>query len=322
MYEHLNTLYFETTNLVYTRIQALTWATKGLSELSILEKSSADKLAEIIKNTSSEKIILANFKGVVRIDDHSMDEIYKAIGKNEKQLVILNAISLENDLMKLKKDFEVDITQKAEDKLIIIGKNKSFSLSKMLEEKNEKTENYIKSVLENTFTKLKDYKRLSSTPFYSNGEFNSKKIISTPKSFMWISLYLSDKLEEIIQTKKLGTNIKLISASLRGAIFTVTLGLLNKLDYITMDHFGPINQVYDSNSIKAENFEFIYIGDFVFGGTEIKITKTYIKANGGNLKHALVLGSLFDCEAFKSFELYQLSPLKEINDEADYKLFL
>ena len=65
----------------------------------------------------------------------------------------------------------------------------------------------------------------------------------------------------------------------------------------------------------------IYIGDFVFGGTEIKLTKAYTSFNGATLNHALVLGSLFNSEVFTDFKLHELNTLNKISSEAKFKLF-
>jgi hypothetical protein len=139
---------------------------------------------------------------------------------------------------------------------------------------------------------------------------------------MWISFYLSDKLAQIIEVEKL-IEVVLVSASLRGAIFTSVLGILNDLDYINIDHIGPIHKVYDIHSLEAKhrNKNYFFIGDFVFGGTEIKLTKVYSSFWGANLDHALVLGSLFDVNVFSDFKLHELFILKEISKEANYKLF-
>ena len=101
------------------------------------------------------------------------------------------------------------------------------------------------------------------------------------------------------------------------------MGILNDLDFINIDHIGPIHKVYDSNSLDLNhrNRNYLYIGDFVFGGTEIKLTKVYASFGGAKLNHALVLGSLFDSSVFSDFKLHELNTLREISDEAKFKLF-
>ena len=127
---------------------------------------------------------------------------------------------------------------------------------------------------------------------------------------------------KIIKSEKL-TDIVLVSSSLRGAIFTSILGILNNLEYVNIDHIGPIHKVYDFESLNIahQDRNYFYVGDFVFGGTEIKLTKVYASFIGAKLNHALVLGSLFDSEVFKDFKLHELHTLHKIREEADYKLF-
>jgi hypothetical protein len=317
-----NKVYFETTNTIYTRAQALVWVANGLSELHLFEKSSGKLLSEIINSLESHKSLLVNFKGIVRFDDHSLDEVYDSLKENKKQLIILNGEQLFDQLNRLKKGKEVNINHDASNKIIILGNSKNINIDDLLNEKRECVENYVIRVLQSTFTKFEDYKRLCSTPFLANGEFDSKKIIESPKDFMWFSFYMSDKLSKIIESERL-SDVVLVSASLRGAIFTSILGILNDLEYINIDHVGPIHKVYDFNSLNIEhqNRNYFYIGDFVFGGTEIKLTKVYASFIGAKLDHALVLGSLFDSCVFTDFKLHELNTLRKIKIEADYKLF-
>jgi len=315
-------VYFETSNTVYTRAQALVWVANGLSELHLFEKSSGKLLSQIIDNLDEHKSLLVNFKGIVRFDDHSLDEVYDSLKDNKKQLVILNGEQLFLELNRLKKGKEVNINHDTSNKIIVLGNSKTVKIIDFLQEKEQCVEKYVIQVLQSTFTPSNEYKRLSSTPFLANGEFNSKKIIESPRDFMWFSFYMSDKLDEIIKSEKL-TDIVLVSSSLRGAIFTSILGILNNLEYVNIDHIGPIHKVYDFESLNIahQDRNYFYVGDFVFGGTEIKLTKVYASFIGAKLNHALVLGSLFDSEVFKDFKLHELHTLHKIREEADYKLF-
>jgi hypothetical protein len=318
----INNLYFTTTYTLFTRAQALIWVANGLSFLDLFEKSSGKLLSEIIDICPEDKSLIVNFKGIVRFDDHCLDDVYISLVGNKKQLIIINGESLHGELTKLKKDKNVNITHNTDKKIIILGNSDISKYDKFIQEKDLCISNYIETVLKNTFSKFDEFKRLCSTPFFANGEFDSKKIIESPKDFMWISFYLSDKLSQIIEAEKL-TDLVLVSASLRGAAFCSILGILNDIDFINIDHIGPIHKVYNFNNLEYNygNKNFLYIGDFVFGGTEIKLTKVYAAFGGAKLNHALVLGSLFEPNVFTDFNLFELSKLKEISNDADYKLF-
>jgi hypothetical protein len=315
-------LYFETTNALVTRAQALVWIANGLTYLDLFENSSGKLLSEIIDNCAQEKTLLINFKGILRFDDHCLDEVFNSLVGNTKQIIIINGEHLLGDLIKLKKDKQVNISHDSIKRTITIGSSRVVEIDKILRERDEIVESYINVVLRSTYTEFDDFKRLCSTPFLAKGEFNSKEIIESPYDFMWISFYLSDKLARIIEIEKLN-EIVLVSASLRGAVFSSILGILNDLEYLNIDHIGPIHKVYDINSLeeKHRNKNYIFIGDFVFGGTEIKLTKAYSSFWGAKLNHALVLGSLFEPEVFTDFKLYELSILNNISSNTNYKLF-
>lgn len=318
----IKNLYFETTNTLFSRAQALVWVANGLSFLDLFEKSSGNLLGKIIDTCPAEKSLIINFKGIIRFDDHCLDEVYNSLKGNKKQIIIINGEHLLHDFIKLKKDKPINVNHDTTNKIIIIGNSRTIDIVELLDEREKSAKIYINNVLKSTFSKFDNFKRLCSTPFLANGEFDSKKIIENPKDFMWISFYLSDKLSQIIETEKL-SNVLLVSASLRGSTFNSILGILNELDFINIDHIGPIHKLYDLNNLdlKHRNRNYLYIGDFVFGGTEIKLTKVYASFVGAKLNHALVLGSLFDSSVFTDFKLHELNTLREITTEAKFKLF-
>lgn len=318
----IKNLYFETTNTLFSRAQAFVWVANGLSFLDLFEKSSGNLLSKLIDDCPEEKSLIINFKGIIRFDDHCLDDVFDSLKNNKKQLVITNGEHLLSDFVKLKKEKIININHDSTSKIIIIGNTRTINFNDLDDEREIAEKKYINNVLKSTFTKFDDFKRLCSTPFLANGEFDSKKIIESPKDFMWISFYLSDKLSQLIESEKLN-DILLVSASLRGSTFASILGVLNELDFVNIDHIGPIHKVYNLNNLDLNhrNRNYLYVGDFVFGGTEIKLTKVYASFGGATLNHALVLGSLFDSSVFADFKLHELNTLKEITPEANFKLF-
>jgi hypothetical protein len=315
---------FVTTSYVYARAQVLTWIANGTSILDIFEKNASDLLSKIIAETDPSKSIVVNFRGITNIDEHSLDGVFSQLSDNDKQLIIINGYSLADSFIRLKKSSGAIINILSEYDAIVIGNSKAVNFKNIENEKSTFLKSFIKITLSGTFKPFQASKRLCSTPIMANGEFNSNVIISDPYKFKWISVFLSDKLEELITQNKL-SNVKLISASLRGAPFASILGMFNNTDFETIDHFGPKHKVFDFDFVQKEErgINYIYIGDFVFGGTEIKIAKTYIEMKGSKLEHALVLGSLFNKNVFENdFNLEYLSSLEEITEgKADFKLF-
>lgn len=318
----IKNLYFDTVSTRFTRAQALVWVANGLSFLGHFEKNSGKLLSSIIDDCPTELSVLINFEGIIRLDDHCLDDVFLSLEGNTKQVIIFNGESLYEDFFKLKKDKQISVIDHPAEKIIVLGNPDYSKVNLFLEEREKKINHYINHVLENTFTKFTEFKRLSSTPFFANGEFDSKKIIESPKDFMWIAFYLSDRLTNIIKTERL-SDIVLVSASLRGSAFASILGTLNDLEYISIDHIGPIHKVYNFSDFENNhsNKNYIYVGDFVFGGTEIKLTKLYAAFGGANLNHALVLGSLFEAKAFTDFTLHELVRLNELSSTAQFKLF-
>lgn len=320
----LSDISFTTTSYVYSRIQVLTWIANGTSLLNILEKNACELLAWIIEETDSNKPIIINFKGITDIDDHAMDSVFQKLDDNKKQLVIINGHHLLGKIDKLKKESKAIISSNSENETITIGKATIIDFKEVLKEREIYIEKFIKNTISTSFRKFQKEIRLCSTPIIANGEFNSSEIISNPNKFIWITFFLSDKLSEILNKSRL-ENVKLLSASLRGAPFAAMLGLIHNIKFETIDHLGPRHKIFDLNFVKQKEkgINYIYIGDFVFGGTEIKIAKTYTEMKGSKLSYALVIGSLFEEGTFlHEFDLTYLAGLKDITDGvAEFKLF-
>jgi hypothetical protein len=315
---------FSTTSYVYTRIQVLTWIANGTSLLHLLEKNACELLAKIIDKNDETKSIIANFKGITDIDDHAMDSIFLKLEDNKKQLIIINGHHLLTKINKSKKESKAGLDSSSTNETITIGNNKGINYTEIIGEREKFISIFTKSTISKSFKKFDDEIRLCSTPIIANGEFNSSEIISKPSKFIWLTFFLSDKLSELLNSTRI-ENVKLLSASLRGAPFAAMLGLIHNIKFETIDHFGPKHKVFDLDFVnqKEKDINYIYIGDYVIGGTEIKIAKTYTEMKGSKLCHALVLGSLFDSETFKNeFNLNYLVSLKDVTDGiAEFKLF-
>jgi hypothetical protein len=143
-------------------------------------------------------------------------------------------------------------------------------------------------------------------------------------------LFLADALDNYIkkeiEDKEKNPNapeIKLLAVSLRGSPFASAVSLLINKSYDTIDHLGPRHKLFDFELL--DNFKkgirYIYVGDFIVGGTEVKIAKAYAELLGCELNFAIVLSSLLDPDVFKdSFNLITLTRIKEIVPDADYQL--
>jgi hypothetical protein len=300
------------TKYVFTRMQNILWVTNGLALSSIIEKKAVNLLATIITQHHTNKPLVINFSRIIDIDDHALDEFFDALVGNKRQVIIIEGNHLFARITSLKKDKNVNI--KESERIIVFGKMDAFSLEELEAEREVLIKNFKKDSIKGCFEKFSKNKRLSSTPLIANGEFNSNKLISDPKSFLWMTTFLSDELESIIDAEKVNSP-KLLSVSLRGAPFAAALGMILNIPYETIDHFGPKHKVLDNDFLNrfARGTNYIFIGDFSIGGTEIKIAKTFLELNGCFLKQAIVLGSYIEPEHFSDyFKLHRIVNLKEL----------
>lgn len=313
---------FATTSFVFTRMQVLIWVSNGTSCLDLIEKDAGKLLSKMLKEFDSDKPLVVSFKGIVNIDDHALDDVFNFLDSNSRQLIILDGFHLVEIIYKLKKESKANVDTMSENNIITIGKKISISIEDLDSERKVAKKNFIKSTVKDTFRKFEKEKRLSSTPIITNGEFDSNRIISNPKNFIWITAFLSDALRDLLDKTKL-KKVKLLSASLRGAPFASMLGMLHNLEFETIDHFGPKHKVFEFDFIKKieKGTSYIYVGDFCFAGTEIKIAKTYTELKSSRLEHALVIGNLIEPNVFEDdFELISLINLNELDTGATYRL--
>jgi hypothetical protein len=142
------------------------------------------------------------------------------------------------------------------------------------------------------------FELLLSTPLLANGEFDASKILLDPKKFLLITTYASDILEDFLLEMGINNtnNTKLLAVSLRSAPFASGLSQLLGYDFVTIDHLGPNHKLFniDFNQKVFDKSQYVYVGDFLVGGSEIRIAQNYIQFMGGVLNHAFVLGSYLE----------------------------
>jgi len=313
---------FVGTKFIFSRMQVLIWCSNGTSLLHSVEKNACDTLADLITNYCPDKPLVLNFKGIVNIDDHAFDNIFKALEENTRQLIIVNGYHLFEKINRLKKESKASLNSNADENWVSIGKPNNIVIQDIEFERKLLIETFIKETVKESFVPFSSKKRLHSTPILANGEYNSNLILSDIRKFIWTCFFLSDEIERIIDKHKLN-NIKLLTASLRGAPFAAMIGLIKNYQFETIDHFGPKHKVFDIEFLNRieKDTNYIYIGDYCFGGTEIKLAKTYTEMKSAKLCHALVIGNLIDSLHFQDeFELTSLQSLNGLNSNAQFTL--
>ena len=312
-------LYLEK-DFVYTRLQAIIWAKSGLLSPQTIHQSAGDCLTEIYEHVKTEIPLVVSCKRIKEIAANKALDIFFTSSKTNNRKIIFVHIendSLKNSLIEIINRIGINDHTSTKYELCIcndkiIPNDLSEIISKM---EIDIVKNAVKSCYK---AFVNGNKGLVSTSIEASGEFDATKIISNPKQFLWTSLLMADEFEKLkveIQKKNEEnktsdyTELKLISVSLRSSPFVSSVGLLTNTGYDTIDHLGPKHKLFDIEILVTikKNILYIFIGDFVAGGTEIKIAQTYINLLDCKLKYSIVIGSLLKAEAFK--EHFTLKPI-------------
>jgi hypothetical protein len=328
-------MHFEVASCSYIKLIGLVWTNSGLLPTNNLHIDAGEVLNEIYLLTSRHKPLIIDCDGITAVIDHAWDTFFKSVGKVNKQIIFINHKRLIQKIQASKKEF-CDHLKKDEgqydDYFTIYDGDSFIKYSKdHIDEIQLEIQCKIKNYIFNSFEEFHDkqYHYLHSTPFLSTGVYNALNIIGDPEQFYWTTIALMHKIEMIVQEYKLGKNhknkpLRLLSVSLRSSPFALILSMLLDLDVDIIDHFAPINKIYEHNILPKTGFEYIFIGDFCIGGTEIKITKQFSFWNQSILEHAVVIGSLFHTnsnEVYSQFKVHSIISLENLNPKAKYKIF-
>ena len=89
------------------------------------------------------------------------------------------------------------------------------------------------------------------------------------------------------------------------------------------DHMGPKYRILEEPSLRSNLIEedYIFIGDFVVGGTELRIAQTYARSKGSVIKHAVLIGCMLDSEEYNmDFDISCLVKLRDCCSEDKFPL--
>lgn len=314
------------TDFRYTRLKILVWKFNGLSYPNNLDLDASNKLIEIY-DQSKDGFFVVDCKGISTVTDHAWDNFFKRITEKKIAVVFLNDQSLKHEVSIRKREFCIGFQfQESQDYSVISDGAFSFEEG-VIKEIKEKITKMINGYVSDCFSfydkdHVKQQKVLSSTPIMCNGEFNALEIIEDVEKFLWISICLADKVETIKKIGVLNMETKILTVSLRASPFAAAVAMLLNYKLETIDHFGPINKPYEfeliDNNIPTE---YIYVGDFTVGGTEIRISKMYANCKGSVLNNAVVIGSLFNKDRFNDFHLEYLVSLEDVRGDVEFTLF-
>lgn len=307
-------------------MQGLVWCHNGLTNPNNIDKSAGDAIDEIYLSVETSIPLIVDCRCVSGVTDHAWDKLFKSIETSKREIHFINIQKISQRINANKTEF-CPSCKKINDDFIFTIYSDVQKITYSEGYANEIETKIIKKIKEYVGSSFHEYENknmrlLSSTPIYSNGEFDAAKLVSDPESFFWLSLRLADEVDKIIQKFRIGGKsqpTKLLAVSLRASPFAASIGLLLGLQIETVDHFGPVFKNHETDN-SISNGEYIYIGDFTVGGTEIKISKTYALMKNAKLNHAVVIGSLLNKELYKEFFLHSLCLLEECSSKARYSL--
>jgi hypothetical protein len=323
-------------SFIYIRLKALIWNSNGLTAHSTLYFTAVEALKEIYEKIDTRKPLIVSCKGVVDGGDRGLENFFADIVKNsERPIIFIHTESLLDLLLNTIHQVGAkapNYEQIPEKNIFKVNCKESIVALNEINSEIEKVEKrFIHDTIKSCYKADKSGQvRLLSTVVKAKGEFDAGKIISEPHLFIWICLFLAETLDNYIkkeiEEKERNPNapeIKLLAVSLRGSPFAAAISLLINKSYDTIDHLGPRHKLFDVELL--DNFKkgvrYIYVGDFIVGGTEVKIAKAYAELLGCEMNYAVVLSSLLDPDVFKdNFNLIALTRIKEVVPEADYQL--
>ncbi len=317
----------------YTRMILFSWTCD--SPPTSLSQSNGEYFVRcLMKNLNDDvDVVVVNCNDINDIDDHFVDPLFDYLKKGHKTIIFFsndNKAKLIKYLGHISGNYDLKIIRcPGENIKSICFDNSSIDSStvlKIIDESIKLEKKWLVRQVKKTYQKYKEPKRLSSTPLVASGEFNATKILSEPSRYKWIVAIMAESINRAIQLDK-PKSFTIVTASLRGAVLAggvwEILYFVSKLDLHIIDHMGPRYDILEipSKDDKSIANYCIYVGDFMIGGTEIKVVSSYCNLFGSKLKHAFVIGKYIK-ESYlgTDIKLYSLVNLQECIADLNYVL--
>ena len=308
---HISALVLDTTRCRCTRLKALTTAAAGLVTPDNVSSAAGDLLTAIC-GIPNQKPLLVDCTGIVGLSNYALHGLHKfadATHNTLSPLVFFNASEhLAEDIYRElptrkehpKSDKQIP-QQTSSSKSVIylpVG-SRNISVAPLIQQAEAVDRKRMQDIIRDTFHEnaLGTPAPLSSTPFLASGVYNARHIICEPDQFNWTVLHLEQHLDELIPDWDPSRHC-LLSGSLRAAPFAAALAFMKTLPRAVEihDHFGPNPILLEEHDLgpSRHSLEYIYIGDFMIGGTELKIAYNWAAWRKCRLVKALVLGTLWE----------------------------
>ena len=131
---------------------------------------------------------------------------------------------------------------------------------------------------------------LKSTSIWSNYRYRTSPIIGSPYYFPLTILCMSRYVTGIEEL--LGREAVFVAASANGAVLTSGLASYMDRKLLNLNHLGPRGNLFERRVLEfiEKGMPYILIGDYILGGTELKLVQSQIESKGARLRGAVVIG--------------------------------
>ncbi|HFQ5431646.1 hypothetical protein ACSTD8_01710 [Vibrio vulnificus] len=322
--------------LVYSRAMLFSWES-GSNPSSFSETNGefiSKKLEEVL-NSTGKRIVIINANHVADVDDHFFNcllELYKKIKftlilySSDKQHELINYFNehLDRTIYNQVESYTSSDTRF----FCLYSQNQKICSSKWASLKSSAEDlekDQIKNLISSSYIKNENRTKLSSTPLVASGHFNANDLISNPYSFRWLVLLLVEMIYKKILDNQINS-YTIVASSLRGAAIAGSvreiLYFFSKPKLYVFDHIGPKYDFSKGNS----TFDFsgteccFYVGDFLIGGTELKLTQAYCQFFGGKITNAFTLGKYTNDDLIGNIQIQSIAQLKDCVEDLEYTL--
>ena len=316
----------------FTRLKGITWANQGLGEnkLLIVQRAAGDALASMVKGCAGNSPLIVDSRDIQRVEDDALGTLAAILKGKGHQIFFTGASTIfRNDLDRMLGPI-TQFNLGEQGTLIVCGEStvSQESAVKLVDDAKRFANGEVHRFVADCLHKHRDGKlhRMESTLLKSNGIFDAREIIKDPARFTWVSLALADRLDALVATRSFPPTTRLLAVSLRGSPFAAAASLLSnaQMKVEIVDHMGPKHRILEEHDLgkRHQSPEYVYVGDFIVGGTELKIARTYADTRGSVIRHALVVGSLLPADEYRAssgIEVNSLATLGEVRPEVQFE---
>lgn len=318
-------------NFSYTRLLAATWHT-NLSTPSVCTSLAGQRLLEWMQGAPEELPFILNCSGVSVVEDHSFSQMERYLSSSKRVVAFL--IYDGNDQLVLEIESELRLVKICSESVnglqILFYGNRSGAqslragLDGIVKDISDLERAFLTKAVSDCYRDFPEPERLDSTPLVASGVLNARSLISDPIKFTWISLLLTELFERVVDESRPRNN-RILAVSLRGSPFAAAVRLLAhsyspSLEVI--DHIGPKHDLLEASIGQLDMYggEYVLIGDFVIGGTELKIARTYAMSQGAVINNAIAIGSFLSGDMYdKNIRLESLVNIPDVVPQLKYE---